>query len=212
MRTSLAINSLVKTDTRRKTPLLIVDDDKAVRRLLARVAERAGFDVDTAKDGLQALEMMDEKQYDIAIVDLMMPRLSGYELVQKISSLNPRPVVIVATALMNGDVASLDDSMVRRVIKKPFDINAVANALVETARDIAEHREGGTLPETPTILAKDATIITDKATVIADEAKVIATDVSIMSKDDAAPTEHQQGNGGEKTKEADKVPPPEKIG
>jgi len=204
MRTSLAINSLVKTDTRRKTPLLIVDDDKAVRRLLARVAERA------AKDGLQALEMMEKRQYDIAIVDLMMPRLSGYELVQKISSLNPRPVVIVATALMNGDVASLDDSMVRRVIKKPFDINAVANALVETARDIAEHREAGTLPETPTILAKDATIITDKATVIADETKVIATDLSIMSKD-AAPTE-QKGNGVEKTKEGNKVPPPEKIG
>jgi hypothetical protein len=49
----------------------------------------------------------------------MVPRLSGYELAQKISTLDPRPVVIVATALMNGDVASLDDSMVRRVIKKP---------------------------------------------------------------------------------------------
>ena len=79
----------VKDETRRKTPLLIVDDDKAVRRLLARVAERAGFEVDTAKDGFQALEMLQHKQYEIAIVDLMMPRLSGYELVQKISTLNP---------------------------------------------------------------------------------------------------------------------------
>src|SRR5690242_14356978 len=110
-------------EAKRKTPLLIVDDDKAVRRLLSRIAERAGFDVDSAKDGVQALEMLEKKQYDIAIVDLMMPRMSGYDLVQKISTLNPRPVVLVATALMNGDVASLDDSMVRRVIKKPFDIN-----------------------------------------------------------------------------------------
>ena len=85
--------------------------------------------------------MLGQKQYDIAIIDLMMPRLSGYDLVQKISTLTPRPVVIVATALMNGDIASLDDSMVRRVIKKPFDINAVATALIETARDIAEQRE-----------------------------------------------------------------------
>src|ERR1700730_667864 len=133
----------VKDETRKKTPLLIVDDDKAVRRLLARVAERAGFEVDTAKDGLQALEMLQHKQYEIAIVDLMMPRLSGYELVQKISTLNPRPVVIVATALMNGDVASLDDSMVRRVIKKPFDIQAVAEALIETARHVAEQQAMG---------------------------------------------------------------------
>src|SRR6267142_401553 len=141
----------VKDETRKNTPLLIVDDDKAVRRLLARVAERAGFEVDTAKDGFQALEMLQRKQYEIAIVDLMMPRLSGYELVQKISTLDPRPIVIVATALMNGDVASLDDSMVRRVIKNPFDINAVANALVEIAREAAE-KKSAKPPEPPTIV------------------------------------------------------------
>src|SRR5207244_10735489 len=131
-------NTLVSDESRTKTPLLILNDDKAVRRLLARVAERAGFDVDTARDGLQALEMLQRKQYEIAIVDLMMPRLSGYELVQKISTLNPRPIVIVATALMNGDVASLDDSMVRRVIRKPIEINAIATSLIDIAREASE--------------------------------------------------------------------------
>ena len=129
------------------------------------MAERAGFEVDTAKDGFQALEMLQDKQYEIAIVDLMMPRLSGYELVQKISTLNPRPIVIVATALMNGDVASLDDSMVRRVIKKPFDINAVANALVEIAREAAEKRAVNP-PEPPTIVvAKDAVVTANEVIV-----------------------------------------------
>ncbi|HEY6894108.1 MAG TPA: response regulator [Rhodanobacteraceae bacterium] len=148
-----------------KTPLLIVDDDKAVCRLLARVAERAGFDVDTAKDGVQAIEMLQRKQYDIAIIDLMMPRMSGYELVQKISTLNPRPVVLVATALMNGDVATLDDSMVRRVIKKPFDINAVAAALVETAKDIAERR-GASPPAGVTVIADKATVLANQVTIV----------------------------------------------
>jgi DNA-binding response OmpR family regulator len=197
------------SENRRKIPLLIVDDDKAVRRLLARVAERAGFEVDTAKDGLQALEMLERKEYEIAIVDLMMPRLSGYDLVQRISTLKPRPVVIVATALMNGDVASLDDSMVRRVIKKPFDINAVANALVETASDIAKHSQAGTLPQTPTIMARDATIITDKATVIADEAKIVANDVTLVSP--VPPKENGEAKG-DTTAEPAKIPPPEKIG
>jgi len=161
VRTYLAITDSVANERGKKTPLLIVDDDKAVRRLLARVAERAGFDVDTAKDGLQALEMLERKQYEIAIVDLMMPRLSGYELVQKISTLNPRPIVIVATALMNGDVASLDDSMVRRVIRKPFDINAVATSLIEIAREAAEKRAAGPKGEPPKIIvAKDVTITT----------------------------------------------------
>ena len=123
-----------------KTPLLIIDDEAPIRELLARIARRAGFEVDTARDGIEALEMLAKKNYAIAMVDLMMPRLSGYELVQKISTLKPRPTVIVATALTNTDVATLDDSMVRRVIRKPFDIHAVAQALVETARQIAEER------------------------------------------------------------------------
>jgi len=174
---------VAKTESRRKPPLLIVDDDKAVRRLLARVAERAGFDVDTAKDGVQALEMLGQKQYDIAIIDLMMPRLSGYDPVQKISTLTPRPVVIVATALMNRDIASLDDSMVRRVIKKPFDINAVATALIETARDIAEQREA-----TP---PSRVTFVPDAATVIADKATVVSTEVTLTQppQQEAQPAE-----------------------
>jgi DNA-binding response OmpR family regulator len=191
--------SIVRNDNKRKTPLLIVDDDKAVRRLLARVAERAGFDVDTAKDGLEALEMLEKKQYDIAIVDLMMPRISGYDLVQKISTLNPRPVVLVATALMNGDVASLDDSMVRRVIKKPFDINAVAAALVETARDIAQQR-AATPPPTVTIIADKAKVVADQATVIADQANVVSPDVNVSPPAAAA-----------EEKADEKLPPPGKI-
>ena len=130
-----------------KVALLIVDDETAIRKLLAKIAERAGFAVDTARDGLEALEMLGRKNYEIAIIDLMMPRLSGYELVQKISVLTPRPTVIVATALMHGDTASLDDSMVRRVIRKPFDIENVAQALVETARQIAEERAASGVPE-----------------------------------------------------------------
>lgn len=143
-----------------KARLLVVDDERPIRKLLERIALRAGFEVDTARDGEEALEMLAVKQYDIAIVDLMMPRVSGYQLVQAIANLHPRPAVIVATALTNGQTASLDDSMVRRVIRKPFDITAVATALIDTAMQIAEQRamaetpipvappEAGTLPVT----------------------------------------------------------------
>lgn len=127
-------------DQTRQTSLLVVDDDSAIRKLLKRIAMRAGFDVGEAKDGVDALEILETRSFDIVIVDLMMPRLSGYELVQKISALTPRPIVIVATALTNGDVKSLDDSMVRRVIRKPFDVNVVAEALIETAQQLIDQR------------------------------------------------------------------------
>lgn len=128
-------------EQKKKTPLLVVDDDRAVRKLLERIAIRAGFDVTPARDGQHAIELLSEQTFEIVIVDLMMPRVSGYELVQKISTMSPRPTVIVATAMTNGDVAKLDDSMVRRVIRKPFDVNAVAKTLVEVAGEIASGRE-----------------------------------------------------------------------
>ena len=168
----------------RKTPLLVVDDDRTVRKLLTRIAERAGFDVDSARDGLEALEMMEKKDYEIAIVDLMMPRLSGYELVQKISALVPRPTVIVATALMNGDVASLDDSMVRRVIRKPFDIDAVAAALIETAQDIAEQRaaDAAVGQEAPRVVVKDTKVLAKEATILAKDATTLAKQATVVAK------------------------------
>jgi len=138
-----------------KTSLLIVDDEEPIRNLLARVAERAGFDVEVASDGIEALETLARREFLIVIVDLMMPRLSGYELVQKISTLTPRPCVIVATALTNSDVATLDDSMVRRVIRKPFDIHAVADALIETARQMAEERRANDDVITPDVIMVD---------------------------------------------------------
>jgi DNA-binding response OmpR family regulator len=168
----------------RKTTLLVVDDDRAVRKLLTRIAERAGFDVDSARDGIEALEMMEKKDYEIAIVDLMMPRLSGYELVQKISALVPRPTVIVATALLNGDVASLDDSMVRRVIRKPFDIEAVAAALIETAQDIAAQRasDAAAGQEPSHVVVKDAKVLAKEATILAKDATTLAKQATVVAK------------------------------
>jgi DNA-binding response OmpR family regulator len=167
----------------RKTPLLVVDDDRTVRKLLTRIAERSGFDVDSAKDGIEALEMMEKKDYEIAIVDLMMPRLSGYELVQKIGALVPRPTVIVATALMNGDVASLDDSMVRRVIRKPFDIAAVAAALIETAQEITAQRaaDAAAGQEPPHIVLKDTKVLAKEAATLSKDATTLAEQASELS-------------------------------
>ena len=123
-----------------KGRVLVVDDDLAIRKLLERIAKRAGFEVETAKDGAEALEMIEAGDYDIALVDLMMPRLSGYELVQRISTRERRPVVIVATALTSGDLATVDDTMVRRVIRKPFDVQAVVTSLVEAMQHVAAKR------------------------------------------------------------------------
>jgi DNA-binding response OmpR family regulator len=129
-----------------KQRLLIVDDDRPIRHLLSRLALRAGFDADTARDGREAMEKLNASVYDIVVVDLMMPRVSGFELVEHINTLHPRPTVIVATAMMNGEMRRLDDSMIRRVIRKPFDIETVMKALIETAAELAAGHEVTSVP------------------------------------------------------------------
>src|SRR5581483_6702589 len=93
-----------------KHRLLIVDDDPPIRNLMRRLASRAGFDADEAKDGHEAIEKLERATYDIVIVDLMMPRVSGYELLVHIGKLQPRPAAIVATAMTDGDLGRLDAS------------------------------------------------------------------------------------------------------
>jgi CheY-like chemotaxis protein len=102
--------------------------------------------VDTARDGVEALEMIRRRDYAIAIIDLMMPRLSGYDLVQEVGTLEKRPVIIVATALTNSDVLKIDDTLVRSVIRKPFDVKAVAEALVDTAKYVVAKQAGVDTP------------------------------------------------------------------
>jgi two-component system cell cycle response regulator len=90
----------------RKPFVLVVDDNKITTKLLRRYLEANGFDAKEAYDGIDCLEKVDEKAPDAVVLDVMMPRMDGYETVRKLKD-NPRtaniPVVIV-TAL--NDVAN----------------------------------------------------------------------------------------------------------
>ena len=59
--------------------ILIVEDDKNVRRLMSAVLTRYGYEPIEAKDGCEALEVMDRKHVDLILLDVMMPRMDGYE-------------------------------------------------------------------------------------------------------------------------------------
>ena len=59
--------------------ILVIDDDKNIRKLLQVVLERQGYNVHLASDGLEALKVIDQVKIDLAIVDIMMPNLDGYE-------------------------------------------------------------------------------------------------------------------------------------
>jgi DNA-binding response OmpR family regulator len=109
--------------------VLIVDDDPAIRNLLRLVAERRGLSADMAADGAEALQLLVEIQYDLAIIDLMMPRLNGYELVTALRTFARRPAVIIATAMTDSVLGMLEADLVHSIIRKPFDIEMVGSLM-----------------------------------------------------------------------------------
>lgn len=125
---------------------LVVDDDVSIRLLLTRVLEREHFEVETAKDGIEAIEKLTNNSFDIIFLDLMMPRIDGVGVLRHLRKHAPELLgsVIVITAFHKiADEVTSDDS-VAKVVDKPFDISD----LVAQARELA--REKNDLPDLPT--------------------------------------------------------------
>jgi DNA-binding response OmpR family regulator len=77
--------------------LLVVDDDAAVRRSLRRVLERAGYAVEEAADGQEALERLADLRAALVILDVAMPRLDGWHTLARIRAVSDVPVMMLST-------------------------------------------------------------------------------------------------------------------
>ena len=109
-------------ESRRK--ILVVDDDDSIRIMVERVLRREKFEVDTARDGFEAIEKLSRQQYATVLLDLMMPRVDGHGVLRFLEREqgDSRPRVIVMTANLQGASETASARPVYRVIPKPFDI------------------------------------------------------------------------------------------
>jgi CheY-like chemotaxis protein len=109
--------------------VLIVDDEAPIRRVLGRIVEAHGYSILEAGDGVEALEVLGENEIDLAIVDLMMPRMDGLELMSRMRAENPGTKVIVISAFEEIiDLAERERDVVT-TLKKPFELSDVSAAL-----------------------------------------------------------------------------------
>ncbi|HEX6101375.1 MAG TPA: response regulator [Thermoanaerobaculia bacterium] len=110
--------------------ILVVDDDDAIRALLQTVLRRRGFRVEGARNGVDALEQLAARPYALVVLDLMMPRMSGYELLDHLSRLSimARPRVLVLTAGLDTRlIPAATTELVIGTVHKPFDIEMLVD-------------------------------------------------------------------------------------
>ncbi|MCX5779566.1 MAG: response regulator [Firmicutes bacterium] len=106
-----------------KAKILIVDDQKGVRRLLEELFRQEGWEVRSAADGLEALELVAKVLPDLILMDVKMPNMNGLEATQEIMQRQPGISIIMMTAYGEIEVVRQAlDAGVKRCISKPFDI------------------------------------------------------------------------------------------
>ena len=124
--------------------ILVIDDDKNTRRLLQAVLEGEGYHVFTAANGVEALELMDKQHIDLAVVDIMMPRMDGYEFTRTLRECsNSLPILMVSAKQLPSDkkhgfLVGTDDYMT-----KPIDEEEMLwriKALLRRAKIASERR------------------------------------------------------------------------
>jgi len=124
--------------------ILVVDDDLNTRRLFQAVLEGEHYTVTTASDGEEALEVMDREHIDLVVLDVMMPKLDGYEFTRQLRDVNNHlPILMVSAKQHSNDrkkgfLIGIDDYMVKPVDEEEMLLRI--RALLRRAQIVSERQ------------------------------------------------------------------------
>ncbi len=119
----------------KKTNILIVDDEIDLLETLGDIFESKGYNVTMVEDGIKALELLKKKYFDIVLMDLKMPGISGVESFKEVKNLHPSAAIIMMTAgSIKEEIREAVGAGVDAVVDKPFNVKK----LVATIESILE--------------------------------------------------------------------------
>lgn len=119
--------------------ILVVDDEEDIRFVLQMLLERHGFEVETAEDGVAALEKIRSKKFDLIILDILMPHMDGFEVAKKLDQMGLQIPVIMLTA--KADDKSMWEgykSGASLYVPKPFENKYILDAINYLIGDLTE--------------------------------------------------------------------------
>lgn len=124
--------------------ILVVEDDKNTRKLMEEVLLQNGYEVILAKDGIDALYKMDNHHVDLIVLDIMMPRMNGYELTETLRKCNYNLPILMVTAKethadkKEGFIVGTDDYMVKPIDEEEMILRIIA--LLRRSKIVNEHQ------------------------------------------------------------------------
>jgi CheY-like chemotaxis protein len=111
--------------------VLVIDDDPSVREVIRYLLASFGYDCETAPDGATGLALFAEGGWDLVLTDLVMPEISGWEVVETIRGRAPSMPIVLITALSDAAVMRRADDLRVPVIAKPFRLEMLRAVVVE---------------------------------------------------------------------------------
>lgn len=130
--------------------IIIIDDDDDLRRLLKRCFENEGYNVDTASDGLEGLEKINTQKYDLIILDIMLPKMNGIELLEKLRKESILPVILLSAKEQEMDIVDGLKSGADDYITKPFRLSEIVARVESVLRrcEMMKKNQAGTKGDT----------------------------------------------------------------
>ena len=122
--------------------ILVVDDDDTTRLIISRLLAKTGFSVSEARDGVEALEILRSDRFDLMLLDVWMPRMTGLDLLVALRTLDHAPRVVVMTS------DDTPDTMLKAVREQAF---SYVHKPVEPSKLLTTVREALDAPEPPRI-------------------------------------------------------------
>lgn len=119
--------------------VLLIDDEAGIGSMLSVYLQRKGLALTWAASGEEGLRLMDEGAFDLVLLDLVLPEMSGLEVLDRINTRQPAPPVIVISGFGDDDQTAIEalEMGAAAVVAKPFDLAALDQAIHRLLNPVA---------------------------------------------------------------------------
>ncbi len=146
--------------------ILIVEDDASIHDVIEELLQKEDYTVDNAYSGTEALLLLEKETYDLILLDLMLPAISGEEIIKKV---NKTPIIVLSAKISTEDKVNCLLSGANDYITKPFDSKELL------ARIKVQLRNKSNLPNSETLKYKELELLNDNHTLLVSNNKVNLT-------------------------------------